>query len=872
MGKFGLGEMAQSLKEEACPIPLMRVAAAKATLVLTTYPYLLNDHWKASVFGKAESRKLCLPIIDEAHNIIEMMTKAPALTLHLTTELEAGQGLDVTGNVYYLASLVDDLKHGYRRTILGYLGSLFAGDKNERNSQQAQRIKEIKDARARRREMLDQARKVREAFSEFRSAVATLKRAEDPGLDADSPWLEQASHVRGLFQIASEERKRNKHQMEAHRAACDRHKKLCKESSRLKRLRNELQAGARGIRKQRDAATGMLRDSLHEAAMRKNDEATKHHDAMMANSDVIDGLQDEICRLRVAVDSSGNDQNQAWGRATQALQGIFDARNRDEAERRDAIEALSSQIDGMQADIDRRSEQAREVARVWTQVESAIRSDQASDDLLRQFYLTIGTKEESWPMEMLRSAFSLFEFLCALRDALRDLLSDHRHGPMRDVALAGLLADLDERLFQSGGAGIRAFYARCHDAIEQFEGAMALGEGSWNGVPLYGLHQMFRVFVRICDEPYSFAAFVQKHDVTTISFHALDPATRFRDVWHDLRPPLLASATVSPVTDVAEVLGLGNGLKAKMTPVFPVENYQSYALIGLHSAGGQDPRAPVFSTTETNILEQTIGPILAATRVHTGLFCASHRVLDHVSRVVTKDYAERYGLKLLVGRSDSQAVDDHFEDLRGRVAAEHLEGLGEFDARLRVFQEVAGDCPTVLCGVSGGGFGEGVDFRGNMMELAVIIGIPYEGEGDAGWLNNLRTALFKMRRGDEEVGKDLAYRQSAIRKIAQSAGRVHRGTTERGAIVMMDERLLGLKNTGDTKPYEILSADNARGHWDILQERVFESLQIVIPPVSLDESLGDAEALVYRVFRRDERLPKVIDFDQMMQSLEDFYR
>ena len=95
---------------------------------------------------------------------------------------------------------------------------------------------------------------------------------------------------------------------------------------------------------------------------------------------------------------------------------------------------------------------------------------------------------------------------------------------------------------------------------------------------------------------------VKYGEAPLIKFHSLDPAVRFRDVWHDLHPPILASATLSPVSDVAEVLGLIQGIKTQISPVFPSYNYQSYAFLGCHSSPADNGELEIFNKLEKEIL------------------------------------------------------------------------------------------------------------------------------------------------------------------------------------------------------------------------------------------------------------------------------
>ena len=233
---------------------------------------------------------------------------------------------------------------------------------------------------------------------------------------------------------------------------------------------------------------------------------------------------------------------------------------------------------------------------------------------------------------------------------------------------------------------------------------------------------------------------------------------------------------------------------------------------------------------------------------------------------------------LLIARSDGLKVDDDFGLLRKKVPQDLLHGMGGFDARLKLFMELSGKIPILLAGVTGGGLSEGVDFEGKAMELAIIIGIPYQDEGERAWINNRRTSFFKMRTGDTETGKDLAYRQTALRKVAQTAGRVHRSMRDKGAIIFFDERLLGLKNCDTSGPsrYEILNADNTKHHWDIIQSRIFESLYIVIPPNFVADDATDLSKYIERVFKvptsAEYRKPEIIDSEKMMMLLKRFYQ
>lgn len=92
------------------------------------------------------------------------------------------------------------------------------------------------------------------------------------------------------------------------------------------------------------------------------------------------------------------------------------------------------------------------------------------------------------------------------------------------------------------------------------------------------------------------------------------------------------------------------------------------------------------------------------------------------------------------------------------------------------------DTPTIMFAVQGGVFSEGVDYPGDMIIGAFIVGPP---------LPNFDLEREEMRAYYErhyEAGFDYAYTFPAMAKAVQAAGRVIRSETDRGIIVLMDNR------------------------------------------------------------------------------------
>ena len=114
--------------------------------------------------------------------------------------------------------------------------------------------------------------------------------------------------------------------------------------------------------------------------------------------------------------------------------------------------------------------------------------------------------------------------------------------------------------------------------------------------------------------------------------------------------------------------------------------------------------------------------------------------------------------------------------------------------------------PTLLFAVQGGMFSEGIDYPGNMVIGAFIIGPP---------LPNFDFERERMKdyyQSTYQEGFEFAYSYPAMAKAVQSAGRVIRSENDRGIIILMDNRFLETSYTQtmpegwfEHSPHELVS-------------------------------------------------------------------
>lgn len=865
--RFGLEEINHILINGFCPMPYMKYASMNSSIMVTTYPYLHNEFWKTCFLGKSDQRINCLPIIDEAHNLLENLTSQSALSIHLSDEIDEDTVLDLNSNTYHLAYLISDFKYGFKEVILGPLNVIFGEmllgndntcDKliNKRNSL-IEENKSLRDKNKRLQDLYEQLKKTNKNKREFYSGdFPSYWKSE---IDKAISYFRDAEYYAGRrdqYQIKISERKNEK-------------RSLCK------------------INSERAQKRGYYRDKQKEAKEFKYLYTTIDYYDFKAKADelyeqekytreIITAKNSEIEELiRIKSDYDEN-QKKSWEQGKQILNKVFKAIKSKINSCSASIDEKSNKIESLNENIDSLKSKKNNIQEIINNLKSV-----EIDEWAIKNHITSLSEEYSdfnYDFCEIQSSidfgFSLFDFLSAFRNILVEILRRIPAGTITESQLSDLSSGLNSELVNRSGIDIFRFMDSCEKAVEYFEQYKLKSKTSYEGKAIYALKQMFNILTSIHHAPFGFGAMLNKEkNEPSIHFFSLDPSKIFKHLYHDLRSPILASATLSPVNDVTRVLGIDNAIRAKIKPVFPAGNYLSFAFIGVHSSiNDYDGNSSIFNELERKILKNNILKIIRNTKKHTGLFCASHNVLDATLELINRSAVNSCGCKFLVARSDRKIPEDDYSELKNMVSSELFSGLDDFDSRLVLFKEMAGKIPVVMAGVSGGGLAEGVDYKGEMMEVAIIIGIPYQDEGENKWLNDKRTGFFKMREGNIETGKDLAYRQSALRKIAQTAGRVHRTIHDKGIILFFDERLLGIKNNSPTgySRYEILHPGNTFKHWTIIQERILERLCIIKPPEMEKSELIQLEGKIKRVFASSIYKPGFIEFDEFLESIKTF--
>ncbi len=265
--------------------------------------------------------------------------------------------------------------------------------------------------------------------------------------------------------------------------------------------------------------------------------------------------------------------------------------------------------------------------------------------------------------------------------------------------------------------------------------------------------------------PEQFLKLALKEPDPALETYCLDPSLvthRLKDCHFSMH----MSGTLKPLDEYRDSIGLPPHAALETIPSpFPKENFKKV----------YDPRF----TTKHDVLASNkemladiakeVGRMLRVRRVNTGLFFTS--------------YAMKKRIWSMLEETDRPV----FHEKRGMTNQE----LSEMVSR---FKEKRGG---ILASVMGGRISEGLDFPGETMELALIVGVPYP-PPSARSKGLIRYYDMKFNKGWEYV-----VRTPASRRLAQTIGRIIRSESDRGMAVLFDERAsrfrdeLGLKAEGD---------------------------------------------------------------------------
>ena len=237
--------------------------------------------------------------------------------------------------------------------------------------------------------------------------------------------------------------------------------------------------------------------------------------------------------------------------------------------------------------------------------------------------------------------------------------------------------------------------------------------------------------------------------VISLKYACLDPSIVTKAVFQNVHSAVIMSGTLKPTFMYKDLLGIGESMEKEYSSPFPPENKLSLIVPD--------------TSTKYNLRGEAMYKRIAQACSDFSFLIPGNVALFFPSY----DLRDRVGIFF-------NSEKHLFWEKRSMTKEEKEEFLEEFKAKK--------DSGGVLLGVTGANFAEGVDFPGDLLNGAVIIGLPL---ARPDLITNKTISYYDLKFGK---GWDYGYTYPAINKCLQSAGRCIRSESDRGVVIYLDER------------------------------------------------------------------------------------
>ncbi|VVB75143.1 ATP-dependent DNA helicase [uncultured archaeon] len=283
---------------------------------------------------------------------------------------------------------------------------------------------------------------------------------------------------------------------------------------------------------------------------------------------------------------------------------------------------------------------------------------------------------------------------------------------------------------------------------------------------------------------------VQRKGSLGIGVYPMDPSELASEVLSKVHSAILMSGTLLPLQMYSDVLGITESGERK------TEKEKTQLL---HNQNVKEQFASAKELSQTK--KETANPRLLR-KEYKSPFPKENRINLFVGGVTTKYTSRSTGQYTQIAEIIDRAVAkvpgntivffpsfDVMQSVKGAMKTrrqilkqEPEMSQDEKTKLIHNFKLLGSRFGGVLLAVSGGSIAEGIDFPGDYLSCAIIIGVPF------GKMDITTQALIDFYEKEFHKGWEYAYNGPAITKAMQAAGRVIRTETDRGVIVFVDER------------------------------------------------------------------------------------
>ncbi len=288
------------------------------------------------------------------------------------------------------------------------------------------------------------------------------------------------------------------------------------------------------------------------------------------------------------------------------------------------------------------------------------------------------------------------------------------------------------------------------DFFDEFPGNY---EGKTETLDLFFKVRSFIEVYENLDENYRiFSDYLPSGDFR-LKLMCMEPAKQLRERMDNVFSAILFSATLLPMNYYKEQLGGDSDDYAIYAPS-PFKKENRLIMVGRDVS-------TIYKNRNSSEFEKIADYIMDFTGAKKGnymVFFPSYKMMEDVAEVLSAR-----GIDPVMQRRDM--TENEKEDF--------LNGFVEATIESRI-----------ACCVMGGIFSEGIDLTGDRLNGAVIVGC---GLPQVGYERELFKFYFDEKNGN---GFEYSYLYPGMNKVMQSAGRVIRTDTDKGAILLLDERFL----------------------------------------------------------------------------------
>ncbi|MGP8329351.1 MAG: helicase C-terminal domain-containing protein [Methanosarcinaceae archaeon] len=253
---------------------------------------------------------------------------------------------------------------------------------------------------------------------------------------------------------------------------------------------------------------------------------------------------------------------------------------------------------------------------------------------------------------------------------------------------------------------------------------------------------------------------------------------------NDLNNVVFEIKSVDPSSQISAIVDLHYATIMMSGTFFPVEDYELYYF-------GNNDRSE--KCTLPNSFKSENRLVIGVTDVNTTLNCRNDSAIisnyEKCIKTIVKthgnlgvfyhSYAYKKKYKKFILKSTNEVGKEYFDQM----------GNSTDEKVYNHFIDASKRNGGVLAAVCGGKFSEGLDYSGDLLMGAMVIGLPLV---PPKVLQERKNEYYENLHG-EEYGNFISYRLPAMNKALQAIGRVIRAKNETGILILADDRFT--KNT-----------------------------------------------------------------------------